>query len=75
MKKERSLRFKVILILNKETSLWVTKELLSINNGISFMLTNGRENQERVNSMKTSVSTLKETSILSQKWVNIDTLI
>jgi len=74
MKKERSLRFKEILMLNKEISLWVTKQLLSINNGTLSMLMNGRENQERENLMKNTVSTLKDHSISFLLWANIDTL-
>ena len=74
MKKERSLRSKEILMLNKEISLWVTKQLPSINNGTLSMLMNGRENQERENSMKNSVSTLKDHSISFLLWANIDTL-
>jgi hypothetical protein len=35
MKKERSSRFKETLMLNRETSLWVTKPLLLINHGTS----------------------------------------
>ena len=74
MRKERFWKFNLTLMLNKEISLWVTKQLLSINNGTLSMLMNGKENQERENLMKNSVSTLKDHSISFQLWVNIDTL-
>jgi hypothetical protein len=75
MKKERSSKFKEMLMQKTET-LWSTiKELQSINNGISSMQMNGRENQERVNSMKTSVSMLKDHSILFPRCLKTDTLI
>jgi hypothetical protein len=75
MKKERSSKFKEMLMQKTET-LWSTiKELQSINNGISSMQMNGRENQERVKSMKTSVSMLKDHSILFPRCLKTDTLI
>ena len=50
-----------------ETSLLGTDIRVLTNNGISFMKMNTQQNQRRVNSTKTSVSTLIETSTLLLK--------
>jgi hypothetical protein len=76
MTKERLSKFKVELTLKTETLLQVIETtMLSTNNGISSTLINGRENQLRVNSIRDSVSMLKETSTLSHNFQTIDTLI
>jgi hypothetical protein len=54
-------------MLKTETSLHGTDMLRSTNNLISSMLTNGNVIQERVNSTRDSVSTLKEHSTLYQE--------
>jgi hypothetical protein len=43
------------------------EQAIFLNNGMSSMLTNGREIQEKENSTRDSVSMLKEISILSQE--------
>jgi hypothetical protein len=62
-REERSWKSKVTLILNKEILESTLKRMASINNGTLSMLMNGRENQVKENSMKTSDSTLKEISM------------
>jgi hypothetical protein len=75
-REERFLKFKVELMLKTETSWLIAKTTkLSTNNGISSMLINGRENQLRDNSIRDSVSTLREISTLSQNFQTTDTLI
>jgi hypothetical protein len=51
------------------------EQAIFLNNGMSSMLTNGREIQERVNSTNASACMLKEISILSQEWDQEDTSI
>jgi len=46
----------------------------SISNLISSTLMNGRVNQEKENSTKNMVSMLKDHSMLSRRWDQIDTL-
>jgi hypothetical protein len=53
----------------------VRETTIFLNNGMSSMLINGREIQERENSTRDSVSMLKEISILSQEWDQEDTSI
>jgi hypothetical protein len=55
MKEERSWKFKETLIKRTETSVSTSNKMDSGNNGTLSMLTNGRENQEKESSMKTSV--------------------
>jgi len=62
--KERYLTSKEMLMLKIETSLFTTLMEESTNNGISFMLMNGRVNLERENLTKSSVSMLKDHSML-----------
>jgi hypothetical protein len=76
-KKERYLRFKTktsTLMLRTEISKLVTEEKTLDNNGPSSMLMNIKS-QRKVNSMKTSDFTSKETSMLYHKWDHTDILI
>jgi hypothetical protein len=66
-RKERSWKSKVMLILKTETLASINNKTVSGNNGTLSTLMNGRENQEKESSMKTSDSMLKETSMLFQK--------
>jgi hypothetical protein len=59
--------YKVVLMLKTETSLSGTNTERLTNNSISSMLTNGRVNQLRDNSIRDSVSTLKDHSTLLLK--------
>jgi hypothetical protein len=59
--------YKVVLMLKTETSLSGTNTERLTNNSISSMLTNGRVNQLRDNSIRDSVSTLKYHSTLLLK--------
>jgi ssDNA-binding replication factor A large subunit len=70
----RYLMSKVELTVSKRTSLFTQHMERSINNGTSFTLTNGRANQERESSMRSSDSMLRETSMLSLSCHNTDTL-
>ena len=75
MRKERLWKFKEMLMLKTETLLSTIKELQSTNNGTLFMQMNGKENQQRVNSIQSSVYLLKDHSILFHRCLQIDTLI
>jgi len=63
MRKVRSLKFNQEVIPNKETSWSTTRTTKSTNSGTSSMLMNGRENQEKESSMKSSVCMLNVHSI------------
>jgi len=62
----------VLLTKRTETSRDKTNMEELTNNGTSFTLTNGKVNQEKENSMKTSVSMLRETSTLYLNCQTID---
>jgi len=62
-------------MLKTETSRSMLNTVESTNSGTSSMLMNGRENQLRVNSMRNSVSLLKEISTLFLNYQKTDTLI
>jgi hypothetical protein len=63
-KKERFLTSVETLTKRTETLRFTTRMVESTNNGILFMLTNGRVNQRKESSMKISDSTSKEISSL-----------
>jgi hypothetical protein len=63
--KERSWMFKEMLMLKTETSLPTRNTEDSTSNGTLSMLTNGRVNQSKENSMKNSASMSKDHSTLS----------
>jgi hypothetical protein len=75
MKKERLWTSMVTLMLNRETLKSIQNTEESTNNGTSSMLTNGKVNQEKENSTKTSVSMLKDHSISSHNYHPTDILI
>jgi len=54
-RKERSWKSKAMLILKTETLVSIDNKMVSGNNGTLSTLMNGRENQERENSMRNSV--------------------
>jgi len=62
-------------MLKTETSRSMLNTVESTNSGTSSMLMNGRENQLRDNSMRSSVSMLKEISTLFLNYQKTDTLI
>jgi hypothetical protein len=74
MKKERYWTSMVTLMLNRETLKSIQSMEESTNNGTLSILTNGRENQERENSMKNLDSTLKDHSTLFLNFQPTDTL-
>jgi hypothetical protein len=64
MREERSWKCKVMLTKRTEILVSTLNQLMDfINNGISSMLTNGKVNQERENSMKSLASMLKDHSM------------
>jgi hypothetical protein len=68
MKEERSLKLLEMLMLKIEIFKSITREIMAfINNGTSSMPMNGRVNLARVNLTKSSVSMLKDHSMLFQK--------
>jgi hypothetical protein len=71
----RYLMFKVELMESKRISLFIQLMEESINNGTLSTLMNGRVNQSRENSMKSSAFTLKETSTLCLNCQATDILI
>jgi len=74
MRKEEYLMLLEELTKKTETFLPGLSTEKSTNNGTSSTLMNGRESQLRVNSMKTSVCMLKETSMLFLNCQTTDTL-
>jgi hypothetical protein len=72
MKKERSWKSQVDLIMRTKTLLSPTRVVRSIRDGRSFMLTSIPMNQRKVNSMRNSVYMLIEISILYLHWMIID---
>jgi len=62
------------LMLNRETLVLTNNRTVSGNNGTSCMLTNGRVNLKRVNSTRSSVSSLREISMLFLNCQITDTL-
>jgi len=75
MREERFSKSKEILIKKTEILESTHRTTESTNNGTLSMLTNGKENQERVNSTRSSVFMLKEISILFHNCLRTDTLI
>jgi len=73
MREERSLRSKVELTTKTETLESTLKRMPSTNNGISSMLMNGRESQQRDNLMRDSDFMSKEISTLFQSFHRTDT--
>jgi hypothetical protein len=65
----------VMLIKKADISTSKTDRTRFLNNGISSMLNTGREIQRRENSTRDSDCTSKDHSILSQEWVDTDTLV
>jgi hypothetical protein len=63
MKEENSWKSKAMLIKRTETSVSTTKQMDSINNGISSMPMNGKESQAKENSMRSSVYMLRDPSM------------
>jgi hypothetical protein len=74
-REERFLKLLEVLTRKIEILESTIETIKSINNGISSMLINGKENQPRVNSTIDSVFMLKETSMLYQLSQIIDTSI
>jgi hypothetical protein len=72
-KKEKCWRFKAMLMLRIEILKQETSMAESINNGTSSMQMNGKENQERENSTRSSDSMLREISMLFLNCQRIDT--
>lgn len=75
MNKVRLLMYQEALIQKIEISLLIQNMERLTNNGTSFMLMNGRENQAKENTVKDSVSMLKEISMWSQSCQIADILI
>jgi hypothetical protein len=73
-RKERFLKLWVELMVKTKTLELTLREMKFTNNGILYMLTNGKENQSKENLMKDSDSTLKEISTLFQLSQIRDTL-
>jgi hypothetical protein len=73
-RKERFLKLLAELMVKTKTLESTLREMKFTNNGISYMLTNGKENQSKENLMKDSDSTLKEISTLFQLSQIRDTL-
>lgn len=68
MREERLLKYKAMLMQRTETSSSMLKTIMVfINNGTLFTLMNGRANQEKVSSMKSSACMLRDPSILFLK--------
>jgi hypothetical protein len=70
----RLLQFQVDLTMKTEISLLKIRMERFTNNGRSSMLTSMKKNQPRDNSIRSSVSMLKETSMLSLHYQIADTL-
>jgi hypothetical protein len=75
MKEERFSMSQEEEILKTKPSLSTTSMAKQTNNGMLSTLTNGRVNQRKENSTKTSVSMLIEHSLSNHKWVQRDSLI
>jgi hypothetical protein len=77
MREERLLLSQAYMIMRTTISSWnkERKKRMSISNGDLSTLMNTKLNQPRDNSIRSSTSTLKETSTLSHKWPLTDTLI
>jgi hypothetical protein len=74
-KEARYWKFKATLILKTETLVFRRNQMDSTNIGILSMLTSGKENQVKENSMKSSDFTSKEISMLFHNYLKTDILI
>jgi len=73
-REERSWMSKEMLMARTKTFKYGTSMVNSTNNGMLSILMNGRENQAKENSMKTSDSMSKDHSTLFHRWLLTDTL-